>query len=182
MLLAVALVLGLGLGLVLRGRVSALAHVQLRFEGVLVTTLFVQLALPALHVSGATARLAFGTWLAGLAIASAVAFANRRHAGMLLVSAGLAGNVLVIALNCGMPVDLTVARALGAASMSIPPGDFTHVAVTAATRLPLLADVLPIPGPPGFRLLASPGDLLLAVGAATFMAISMSASRRRTLT
>jgi len=50
--------------------------------------------------------------------------------------------------------------------------DFVHVAASAATRLPWLADVIPVTGPSWLRSVASPGDLMLFAGIVAFLAVA----------
>lgn len=84
---------------------------------------------------------------------------NRHLPGVWLVAAGLALNALVMTANGAMPVDPDAMRALGLGELEVPPGK--HTLLTAATRLPWLADVIPLPP---LRSIVSAGDLVLAVG------------------
>ena len=91
--------------------------------------------------------------------------------GVLVIAAGLLLNLAVVALNGGMPVMAGAAAAAGLhGQLSVPAGDFVHVVGLPGTRLPWLADVITLPGPTPMRLVASPGDLLLYEGVATFLA------------
>ncbi len=83
---------------------------------------------------------------------------------MLLIGLGFTFNVLVILANGGMPVSPDAIRALG--------GDPTgavlagkHHMMTAATALPWLADVIPLPP---IDLIVSVGDLVLVAGMIPF--------------
>ena len=130
-----------------------------------------QVAAPALHLTGSAARIAFYVWLATFPMIVGIAWMNRRAPGMVVLAAGLMLNFVVIAANGGMPVfGAAVAIASPSAHyVSIPVSDFVHVIGTTATRLPWLADVVPLSGPAWLRLVASPGDLLLCVGMAAFL-------------
>lgn len=92
----------------------------------------------------------------------AVALANWRLPGSSLIALGTFMNVLVILLNSGMPYDLPTAVGVGVRI----PDDALHVVLDPATRLPLLADIIPFAiGPLGFtRAVYSVGDFLLAFG------------------
>lgn len=84
---------------------------------------------------------------------------NRHLPGLILVAAGLAANALVMAANGAMPVSSEAIAALGIGDAEVPPGK--HVLLDASTRLPWLADVIPVPP---LRSIISVGDVLLAVG------------------
>ncbi|MFW5933655.1 MAG: DUF5317 domain-containing protein [Actinomycetota bacterium] len=85
--------------------------------------------------------------------------ANRSLPGTWLVAAGLALNAIVIAANGAMPVDPAAIRAIGMEGAEVAPGK--HTLMTSSTRLPWLADVIPVPP---LRSIISVGDLVLAVG------------------
>ena len=54
--------------------------------------------------------------------------------------------------------------------LSMPVGDFIHVLGGMVTRLPWLADAIPLPAAPVSRVVPSAGDLLLYVGVVAFIA------------
>jgi hypothetical protein len=90
---------------------------------------------------------------------------------MLVVALGLLLNLLVVSSNGGMPVMPVAAAAAGLhGQLAVPVGDFVHVLGLPATRLPWLADVLPLPGKPLLGIVPSAGDLLLYVGVVAFVA------------
>jgi len=96
---------------------------------------------------------------------------NRRREGMWLAGLGILMNFSVIALNGGMPVlkEAAVVAAgkfsAGGVAMTL---DFKHVALDASTRLPFLADVMPM-RLFGIGQVISLGDVLLAVGLGRFL-------------
>ena len=114
-------------------------------------------------------RAGVGTALqaAGYAVGAGFGFLNRRRPGTVLVSAGLIANLLVVALNGGMPV-----RGLPA---GVPAGAHHH-GLGAGDRLAFLADDLVVPVT-GERV--SAGDLLVALGGAV-MAFSWAEPALRT--
>jgi hypothetical protein len=85
--------------------------------------------------------------------------ANRRLPGVWLVATGLLLNAAVIAANRAMPVDPAAIAALGLEGVEVPPGK--HTLLTDTTRLPWLADIIPVPW---LRSILSVGDLVIAVG------------------
>jgi hypothetical protein len=163
--LGVSLRLGTGRGLV------SLAATQIQGETFLLGMLVVQAGLPLLRLSGTAGRIAFWVWVATFPCMLAIAWLNRRASGMTVLGAGLLMNLLVIAANGGMPVSGSAVAMISTAARAgaIPATDFIHVLGTAGTRLPWLADVMPLSGPQGLRLVASPGDLLLYVGIVAFL-------------
>jgi MFS family permease len=93
----------------------------------------------------------------GLLCVAVVAAANWRLPGAALISVGTFSNVLVVLLNSGMPVDMTVARAIDA----LPPENGFHIALGPGTTFPFLADIIPV----GIaRSMYSVGDFLIAFG------------------
>lgn len=131
---------GLVVGRLRGGHVRALSGVTLRAGGLLVVAL--------------TARVALGFGLApetalviGQVAPLGFAWANRALPGMPLVGVGAALNAVVMLANGAMPV---------AAPLADAP---RHRPLAASDALPLLADIVPLPG-----ATVSLGDLVLAVG------------------
>lgn len=171
MIILACLLLGLLLRVAAGRRLSGLGLVRLRGETALLALLVAQALLPLVRLSGTAARVGFPVWLATFPLLVGVAWVNRRHRGMFVLGLGLALNFLVIALNGGMPVFAEAVTAVSSArgAGAIPAGDFVHILGTAATRLPWLADVIPLPGPSWLRSVPSAGDLLLYVGVMGFL-------------
>jgi hypothetical protein len=90
-------------------------------------------------------------------------------AGLTIVL-GAAVNGLAIAANGRMPYDPAVAAAMGLRSGAETP---KNEPAGAGTRLGFLGDTIPVPG---LRTVVSPGDVLIGVGACTFVVLAM---RRR---
>jgi hypothetical protein len=151
-----------------------LAETKLRGETLLLVFLVLQAVLPLAHLTGIVARIAFLAWLATFVCIIVIAWVNRREPGIAMLGVGLLLNFVVILANGGMPVFIEAVQAVKATAASIPitAGDFIHVLGTAATRLPWLADVVPLPGPSWIRAVVSPGDLLLFAGIVAFVAMA----------
>jgi MFS family permease len=94
------------------------------------------------------------TSLLGVAV---VAGWNWRVPGALLIAIGTSLNLVVVALNSGMPYDPVVAGAVGAPL----PNDALHIVLQSDTRLEFLSDVIPV-GP--IHSVLSLGDFLNALG------------------
>ncbi len=93
----------------------------------------------------------------GLVCVAVVAARNWRLPGAALISVGTFSNVLVVLLNNGMPVELSVAASIDA----LPPENGLHIALGPTTVFPFLADIIPV----GLaRGMYSVGDVLIAFG------------------
>lgn len=175
------LISSIALGLLLRRlgghELRSLSDLRLRGEGLLLLLLAAQSLAPLLRLDAVATRVAFVAWLLTFPALIAVCLVNRKMKGMALLGTGLLLNLLVILANGGMPVAAAaVEQVRGAlAGVAIPATDFVHVPMTAATALPWLADVVPVPGPPLVRSIVSPGDILLFAGIVTFIARATSA-------
>ena len=146
--------------------------------------------LPVLGAAVVMALLALGTPLpqivarvlqgAGYLLALAALWLNRRHPWSLPVLIGLGLNAAVIALNGGrMPV---APDALARLSPGLDPAgamiglDPRHVLAGPGTRLPVLGDSIAV-GVGRAGLIASPGDLLMALGVGGFVQEQMVGAR-----
>ena len=96
-------------------------------------------------------------YLIGFTGIGLVAAINGRLPGAALIAIGTFANVLVIALNAGMPYDPATVAGVGASV----PDDALHVPLKADTRVPFLSDIIPF----GLgRAVYSIGDFLIAFG------------------
>lgn len=178
-LLLDAVVLALLLTVVTGRSLTRFAATRLRFEWLLLPLLVIQLMLPtAGELLGGERTVLVGIWLVVMCGLVLIVLANRSYLGILLAGLGIALNALVIAANWGMPVsEHAVSIVVGSEySMSIRDDDVVHIRLCEGTRLPPLADVIPLPGPAWHRGVLSAGDIILAVGAALFV---YEASRER---
>ncbi len=87
---------------------------------------------------------------------------NRELTGMWIAGLGILMNFTVIVLNSGMPV-LTEAVSIAGGSSDVVLGA-KHVILNESTRLPFLADIIPLPG-----AVLSLGDVFLAIGIGAFL-------------
>ena len=100
---------------------------------------------------------------------------NRRLPGAVIVFAGLALNLVVIAPNDGMPVDPVAARMAGAGSLTIE-GSAKHHLMGPEDVLPFLGDTIAVPPPA--RLVISLGDVVLYAGVLCFVVTTMRGRAR----
>ncbi len=98
-----------------------------------------------------------GLYVIALVGTALVATLNWRLPGAALVAIGTSMNLMVVFANRGMPFDAGSAVGVGAPL----PNDSLHVLMGPETKLPFLADVIPVGG---IRSVYSVGDFLIAVG------------------
>lgn len=152
-MLASALAFGILAGLALGGRISRLRTFHLAWLPVLAIAVAIRLLAPA--AGGLTATV----YVIGFLGVAAVAVRNAAMPGMPLVAAGAFLNLVVVAMNGGMPVSDDAVRVAAAAV----PTDALHRTATADTKLIFLSDVIPI----GIlRAVYSVGDAFIALGGA----------------
>jgi hypothetical protein len=166
MLLLDGILIGVLISLLTGGRLRCASQNPLRMELWLVGGLVVQLLWPWV-----APRLGVGTreflvvWLLVAVLVLGVSIVNARVPGMLFVTIGMLLNLSVILLNGGMPVDSSQAAAAQEAVAGALAASPLHVALADKTALPLLGDIIYVPGPSWHRGLVSVGDVLMALGA-----------------
>jgi hypothetical protein len=146
-----AVVAGLTVGLLTGGRLHRLAEAQLRLVPLLVAGAVLEAA-GSLWLSGGWGLAAL---LAGYVSLLAFALANAARTGMILVAAGLLANLVVIAVDGGMPVR-GLAGGISAGAR--------HHGIRAGDHLTFLADVVHLPA---LSETVSAGDIVLSIGVAT---------------
>ena len=131
-------------------------------------------AIAGLALQGVPATFLVGRDLAPIilltsyALLLAFAWVNRRLPALLLVMAGLAMNVLVIAADGGMPVSAMALEVAGAAPQGLAgDGPLKHHLMGPGDVLTPLADVIGIPAPIG--VVISAGDVVLYAGLAALV-------------
>jgi hypothetical protein len=171
-LVLVVLLCAVLVGRVCGGSVDRLGALELRLRRLLVAALVVQ-ALGSV-VGG---PFHAGGLAASAALVGAFLVVNRGVRGAGLVALGLGANALVVALNGAMPVSPDAAARAGVPLDDVAAGlDSRHVVSGAATRLPLLGDVVPVLLPLRPEVV-SPGDVLVASGLAQLVVVGMVVGR-----
>lgn len=158
-MLAISLLVSVAVGLVRGGSLRSLAEASMRGWPWYLTGFLVQAALsqPELVLLRNFVGYAFPLTFVLLIIGSVL---DRKTRGMSVVTLGLVSNFVVIAINEGkMPV-----RASSQTVNADVIQAMTHSAITDATRLWLLSDIIRIPLLGHHYTLLSLGDILLAVG------------------
>ena len=179
MLLLLASVLGgVVVGRLRGGHFAALGELHLR------NRLLVPLAVAAQLVgvlAGGTGSSFTGLVVAALLTTAFVA-TNPGMPGLGLLLAGLVCNLAVITVNDGaMPVKLQALARVGKSTGALL-HDPLHQPADASTSLAFLDDWIPVVSPlPWGSAVASPGDVLVAAGAALFVAdgVALGAKARR---
>ena len=173
MFIAVAIVVGVLVGLLRGGRFANLGEATFRLWPLLVLGVVVQGA-AAFTGEGAVAVI-----LVSYVLLIAFAAANLRHAGMGVVVVGIALNLVVIAVNGGMPVRQEAIVAAGIATHEEVPdlefGAKRHLE-DGDDRLTFLGDIVPVPVA---EEVLSFGDLAMAVGVAAVLANLLRARQRQ---
>lgn len=150
-MLASGVVAGIAAAIAFGGEWRRLATFSLRFWPLLFVAYGIRLVA---SLSSAAPLSAYLVALAGIAIVAAL---NWRLPGASLIAIGTAMNILVVALNSGMPYDAATVSAVGAPL----PTDSLHTLMGPGTRLPFLGDIVPVGV---VRSVFSVGDFLIALG------------------
>ena len=127
------------------------------------------------RIGGTSASLVgLVVWVVSCIILIVLLIPDWRRVGIWVVGVGLALNLLVVLANGGMPVLVTDPIALSKAGAPIARSMGFYQLAGPGTALAPLGDVVPL-GLGAYRVLLSPGDVLLVVGVATLIVGSMSA-------
>ncbi len=172
MLLVVAvLIVSFLVGFLVGGRLSGFSGIRVRWWGMALAALAIQVGLLAL--SSLPRGVVLGPFILSHALLVIFAFANVRLAGFTVILAGIALNLVAIAANVGMPVDRDALR-----SARGPEGVRELQAEDAGTHhlgrdddvLIIFTDVIPVPPA---KIVVSVGDVLTYLGAGWFVIRAM---------
>jgi hypothetical protein len=173
--LALVLFIATTVALLRGGRLVNLADIRLRLWWLLLLGFGLQAATIGLPADAEWTRSAATAMiLASYVTLLVLVLVNRHREGMWLAGLGILMNFSVIALNGGMPVlqeaaAVAAGNAGGAGSFVLDLVlDFKHVILDTSTKLPFLADVMPV-RLFGIGQVISLGDVLLAVGLGRFL-------------
>ena len=155
-----------------------LALLRLRAVRLLVAAAVVQVATSVLAPGSGVARTA--ALVATVVLVGLFVYGNRAVPGVALIAVGLLLNLTVIAVNAAMPVSLYAAARAGLdpAELALDT-DALREPKTAATRLGVLGDVVPV-ALPGRPQVVSPGDVLVAAGVGLLLLTGGAAQSGRT--
>lgn len=168
MILALLMVATLAIRFVTHGTLLGIGQIRIVGERVLLVAFVLWLVLPAASVPlGLGQSVIFPMWIALMLVLLAITLANcQKQQGFRLAAAGVALNLAVIWMNGGMPASADAIRAAdpGIGVVGGVVRNVFHTLGTHSTRLLVLGDVLPFPGPQGFRAVCSVGDMLMYIG------------------
>ena len=170
MILGAACLVGFTLAWAAGAKPQLLLDVRLRWSGLVVAALALQLVLFAFHVRAPAPLTVSELHLVSYALLGAFAARNARVPGFVLAVAGLASNALVIFVNGGrMPVAHSASVDSSGAASALRGAHDNVTAAGASTHLSFLGDVFSVPH--GFPLANtfSIGDVLLVAGVTLFV-------------
>ena len=171
MFIVYAVPVGLLVGLLLGGRVGALAQLRIRWAWIAVAGFVVQLAIYSMQIGDLLGDAVPVVYvLSNIAVLAAV-LRNLALPGMAVIAIGAACNLAAIVANGGyMPAD-PGALATAGVDTSGP----TNSIVVADPALRLLTDIFAIPAAVPLANVFSVGDVLIGIGVATVIAMAMRA-------
>jgi len=167
MLLVYFVIGGLVLGWLTGGRMERLGEVRIRWAGLAIAGLAIQVALFSPWVAARVGDAGPWIYLASSAAVLAALLRNLDLPGTRLISLGAVLNALVILANGGyMPVSPYALAILGHGAS----GAYSNTAVAGpSTVLPWLGDFIAVPPPLPLANAISVGDVLIGLGAAVFV-------------
>ena len=146
-----------------RGRLSALADVELRRPGLAGIAIAIQVAIVSV-VPGSLGDFGEPLHLASYVLLGAFAWANRRLVGVPVVALGGFLNFLCITVNGGvMPADPDALASIGRGAAS--DGEFINSTALEDPKLAFLGDIIATPAGLPVANVYSVGDLLILTGA-----------------
>jgi Family of unknown function (DUF5317) len=177
--LAIVLFIALAMAIVRGGRLVNLGDVELRSWWLLALAIALQTGTLLLPDASWAEGVGVTMVLVSFVLLMGLVLLNRDRPGMWLVGFGVLMNLTVISLNGGMPVLSEAAEVASGFTVGSPDltGSFKHTMLDESTRIPFLADVIPL------RLgnlgqVISLGDVFLAVGLGRFLEWELRRPRR----
>ena len=174
MLLLYAVVIGIVVGLVTRGRFSALASVHIRLWPVALIGLAFQAVLFSSPLAASVGALGPSLYVLSTTLVLMSLVVNLRQPGFWLIALGAFLNFAAIVTNGGFMPASADAVAAWQGVAALPTTSYTNSALaTGATTLSFLGDIFVLPRPLPFSNVFSIGDLLIGIGGAWFVIAAM---------
>jgi hypothetical protein len=165
-----AVLAGIAIGSVFRGRLEALAEIRFRWGWLAIVALAIQLVLFSPLAGDRLGDAGRWIYVGSTALVILVVAANIRLRGLPLVLVGAASNILAIVANGGsMPAS---PGALAAVGQTVGDGP-TNSVVVAKPALEPLTDIFAMPAWLPLANIFSVGDVLIGIGIALAIAAAM---------
>jgi hypothetical protein len=165
-----AVTFGLIVGLLPGGSFAGLAELRIRWGGVILAGLLVQVVLFSAPVAERVHEIGPLIYVLSTGAVLTAVLRNWRIVGLPMVALGAASNAAAILANGGfMPAGAAAIAALGT---SFPSG-YSNSSVVAHPALVGLTDIFALPHPIPFANVFSIGDVIIAVGIATVLIAAM---------
>ena len=175
MFILYAVLIGLLLGVLLGGRITALASIDFRWPWLAIGGFLVQVILFSDAVRAVIGDFGPPLYVGSTAAVLLAVVRNVRIPGMALVALGAASNLAAIVANGGfMPASEAALAALGG---GLNPG-YTNSTIVADPALEPLTDLYALPAWLPLANVFSVGDVLIGVGVVVVIVIGMRSGRR----
>jgi uncharacterized protein DUF5317 len=170
-----AIVIGLVVGFIAGGRLSAIGEIRFRWAPLVFVGFLLQVLLFSDAVAERIGDLGPILYVASTLMVVIAVVRNLSIPGLPLVAMGAASNLAAIVANGGfMPASPSAMAALGKAAPTI----YSNSAVVAQPALAPLTDIFAMPVWLPFHNIFSIGDAILAVGVVVVIAIAMRSRPR----
>ena len=175
MFILYAVVIGLVVGFLGGGRLSAIGDLRFRWAPLVIAGFLAQVVLFSDAVAERVGDLGPALYVGSTLVVIVAVLRNAGVPGIPLVALGAASNLAAIVANGGfMPASPAAMAALGKDVPTI----YSNSAVLAQPALAPLTDIFALPSWLPFNNIFSIGDVILAVGVALAIATAMRRDRR----
>jgi Family of unknown function (DUF5317) len=173
-LLLYSIVVGLLVGKLLGGSLSALSEVRIHWMGLALIGLLGQVVLFSDQVTARIGSAGPALYVGSTLLVLAALLRNLKLPGFAVISVGAFLNLIAILTNGGyMPSSPDAWAALNGVAQ-LPKTGYTNSALIGPnTPLPFLGDVFYLPHPIPFANVFSIGDVVIAIGAVWFLVAAM---------
>lgn len=180
------IIIALLVGLFRGGNFKGLADMKLKhawvFPVLLLIQIIVYLTQNKIAFIGSSSNIVFMlVYIAGLYFL----WENRHHSGFFIIFIGVLLNFIVMAANGGrMPVSLEASTVLDPYFIEALKSDLygKHAAITEATRLAFLGDIIPLSAPYPREQVISIGDVIMNIGVFFFIQYLMLGNKEKNQT
>jgi hypothetical protein len=170
MFILYAVIIGLGLGVLVGGRVSGIGAIHFRWGWLAVLGFGIQVVLFSAPVTERIGSLGVPIYVGSTALVLVALLRNAALPGLWIVALGAFSNMAAIATNGGyMPAAPGALAALGRGAETV----YSNSSVVAHPALEPLTDVFAIPHGIPFANVFSVGDVLIGLGVAVAIVVAM---------